>query len=801
MLARLASRCALSLIAATTFSSLAPAAADEDFAVASYLRAHCQDCHTGDTAEHGVRLDNLSAQADDPAEFRRWERVLKQLRRGAMPPKDAPQPPRAATTATVAQITTLLDAASARRRAEGRAVLRRLNRVEYENTVRDLFAVDVRVKEILPEDTIAHGFDNVGAALNISPVLMERYLEAADVVISAASVAVPPSQVPPGRGQPIAVRKQESYSLLESLPSWFLPSVYPRDKSVVLFQPDSSATALDKFRAPAPGLYRFKIHASAYQSKTSLPMLVLAGSFRSVSGSAEQLGYFDVPPGKPSTIEVEARLHARGETIKIVPADLLKVYLKRDIMPTYLGPGLEIHSVEVDGPLPEVSPPAAFQQLFGGVDPTKGTLADAEVILRRLLPRAFRRPTTDEDLAPLLKLVEAELAAGRTFETALRGGIKGVLCSPHFLYFRERPGPLDDHALATRLSYFFWSTAPDAELTRLADAGKLHEPAVLRTQAERLLADPRAAAFTANFTGQWLSLRDIDSNMPDAQLYPEYDELLKWSMVEETRAFFNELLHHDLSLLNFLDSDFAMINARLARHYGIDGVEGVAIRKVPLRPEHHRGGILTHASVLKVTANGTTTSPIVRGVWVLDRILGEPPSPPPPNVPAVEPDIRGATTIREQLTKHRATAACASCHKYIDPPGYALENYDVIGGRRDHYRALGVKPVAVTGLEPSVLKILQKPRWGHGLAVDAGDTLADGRSFADVEEFKQLLLAYPERFAENLARKLVIYATGQGVEYGDEAEIARLVEQSKRSGYGLKSLVLEITSSELFRNK
>lgn len=239
-----------------------------------------------------------------------------------------------------------------------------------------------------------------------------------------------------------------------------MPSVYPRDESVILFRPDASATALDKFRAPAPGLYRFEIQASAYQSETPLPMLVLAGSFRSISGRAKQLGYFDVPPGKSSTIQVEARLDALGETIKVVPADLLKVYLKRDIMPTYLGPGLEIHGIEIDGPLPEDSPPAAFRQLFGNLDPGKGTLADAEAILRRLLPRAFRRPTIDADLEPYLALVEQQLASGQTFESALRGGVKAVLCAPDFLYFRERPGPLDDHALATRLAYFFGARCP-----------------------------------------------------------------------------------------------------------------------------------------------------------------------------------------------------------------------------------------------------------------------------------------------------------------------------------------------------
>ena len=304
-----------------------------------------------------------------------------------------------------------------------------------------------------------------------------------------------------------------------------------------------------------------------------------------------------------------------------------------------------------------------------------------------MLPRAFRRPVREGEEKPFVALVAKSLGDG----AAVRGGaarraIKAVLSSPKFLYLREPAGPLDDYALASRLSYFLWSTMPDETLLALAAKGELHKPDVLRAQVERMLNHPKAQAFTENFTGQWLSLRDIDANTPDKVLYPEFEELLQWSAVRETQLFFEELLKQDLSVKNFIDSDFAMLNGRLAKHYGIPGVEGVAFRKVALKPEYHRGGVLTQASVLKVTANGTTTSPVVRGVWVLDRILGQPAPPPPANVPAIEPDIRGATTIREQLAKHRATENCAGCHSRIDPPGFALENYDVIGGWRERYR-------------------------------------------------------------------------------------------------------------------
>ena len=353
-----------------------------------------------------------------------------------------------------------------------------------------------------------------------------------------------------------------------------------------------------------------------------------------------------------------------------------------------------------------------------------------------------------------------------------------ALCSPRFLFLKERPGKLDDFALASRLSYFLWSSMPDEELLAAARRGGLSQPDVLRGQVERMLKSPRAAAFTENFLGQWLNLRQINFTTPDKQLYPEFDDFLEWSMVRETHLFFEELLGHDLSLLNLVDSDFTMLNERLARHYGIAGVEGLEFRKVALRPEHHRGGVLTQGSVLKVSANGTTTSPVVRGVWVLDRILGKPPKPPPADVPAVEPDIRGAITIREQLAKHRQVASCASCHKQIDPPGYALENYDAIGGWRERYRTLEGRP------DRSFLdKVVDGDgvAYGEGSAVEAGDILADGRKFADLAGLKKLLLEDPDQITRALTEKLVVYATGHGLEYGDRDVVEQIVARTARA--------------------
>ena len=316
-----------------------------------------------------------------------------------------------------------------------------------------------------------------------------------------------------------------------------------------------------------------------------------------------------------------------------------------------------------------------------------------------------------------------------------------------------------------------------------------------------MLQDPKARAFTENFTGQWLSLRDINATTPDKLLYPEFEELLQWSSLRETHLFFDELLKENLSVRNVVDSDFAMLNGRLAEHYGIPDVYGVAFRKVALRPEYHRGGVLTQASILKVTANGSTTSPVLRGVWVLDRITGQPVPPPPPNVPAVEPDIRGATTIREQLAKHRATENCNSCHSRIDPPGFALENYDVIGGWRDRYRVVAERKDWVRNRVGPLAKYLAAWQYGHGPPIEAGDTLPDGRAFSDIDELKQMLLTDPEQIARCLTEKLVTYSTGQPVGFSDQEDVDQILAEAKASDYGLRSLVHAVVASDLFQKK
>jgi len=756
----------------------------------AFLQKHCTDCHDAETQKGKVRLDNLAADFTAPASAELWGRVFTQLERREMPPKKKAQPSDAEREAMLHWLGPQLRAAvAARQQAEGRVALRRLNRVEYQRTMHDLLGIEVNLMELLPEDGSAHGFDKVSSALTLSPVQVEKYLEAADVALDAAIGIGPKPQF-----------VQQRFAATNLLAGWDGKSHRPLpDGGIALFNSGYSPTELRKFRAPAPGRYRIRISANGFQTDGKPATFRVYGGSFGVGGKTKLLGHFEVPADQPTVVEMVERLDGRGDTLKVISYGTIPWQNKAE---EYTGPGFAVQWIEVEGPLDAKDwPPAPRRQLLGDADLERGTFADAERILKQFAPRAFRRPVSEADLAPYLALVRERLDKGVKFGDALRVGLKAILVSPRFLMLDEQPGKLDGHALAARLSYFLWSTMPDAELLAAAAKGDLTKPAVLRAQTERLLKHPKARSFTEDFTGQWLALRNIEFTTPDARLYPEFDELLQVSMLRETHAFFDELLTKDLSVLNFVESDFAMLNSRLAKHYGIPDVNGLEIRRVALRPEWHRGGVMTHASVLKVSANGTTTSPVLRGVWLLDRILGRPAPPPPPNVPAVEPDIRAAKSIREQLAKHREVESCAGCHARIDPLGFALESYDVIGGWRERYR-ISPAPNQRNGVEWFTLNVNQRDlRLALGPKVDPGDTLADGRQFRDLAELKRLLLADPDSLARGLAEKLLIYASGHGLEFTDEVVLTDLVRKARAQKYGLRALIHEVVGSPTFQSK
>jgi len=741
------------------------------------FQKYCFECHSEKKAKGGLRLDMLDADFRSPKSAAAWKLVAERVSNQNMPPEGKPQLAKDELERLRSWIATGQAAAdAAQQRTEGRAMTRRLSRTEYVNTIRDLLVVDVPLQDLLPEDLpAADGFENDGAVLRLSSVLIERYMEAADIALKAA-LHVGPKPAPTKAR--FSYKDERSFKLAK-----MDKKVAELENAVVLLL--EKTIGLAQFKAPMAARYRFRVSAYAYQHNGK-PMVM------AVHTGAHLLGHYTVPADKAAVVEFTVSLEA-GQSIHLAPDAL-----KKERGKGALQPGLAVEWVEVEGPLFETWPPESYQRLLGKVDLKTATLADAEQVLRPFVARAFRRPVTEDLLRPYREIVRQRLAKGQRFEEALEVALKAVLCSSHFLFLEGPPGRLDDFALASRLSYFLWSTMPDAELFERAGKGDLHTPAVLRAQVERLLRDPKAAAFCESFLDQWLELRLIDANVPDKTLYPEFGELLRASMLQETRLFFGEILANDLTVLNIVDSDFAMLNEPLAQLYGIPGVEGTDFRKVPLPEGSHRGGVLTQASILKVTANGLVTSPVTRGVWVMKNILGQPVPAPPADVPAIEPDTRGAVTIRAQLAKHRQVEACATCHRKIDPLGFALESYDVMGRWREKYRVAGV---GKKGEKVDVRVGGRLVQYHMGPKVEPGDVLPDGRPYKDIEEFKKLLRADPDTIARCVTQKLVIYATGNDIRPADHAAIDALVGRVRDKNYGLRALVHEVVQSDLFLKK
>jgi mono/diheme cytochrome c family protein len=784
--------------------------------VRPFLAKHCFECHGPKAAKKRLRLDLLPPEFSTKEQIARWQEVLEKVRDGEMPPEDKPRPPQEASKQVLDWVQgALLAADRAAQKKDGRVVLRRLNRIEYQNTLRDLLKIDVELKDLLPEDESADGFDNIAEALHISPGLMERYLQAAEAALDAAIVHEPK--------RPPLLQKRYNYKDAGIKNG----NVVTRDDGVVFFFDVTGATVLKGFSVPSDGNYRVRISAQAFQSDKPMRMGVFGGNFVQRTGAKYLINHFDVAADKPTVAEFVQRMKT-GEGLHIIPADLRRPPNSTDFA-KYKGPGLLVQWVEVEGPLLDAWPPESHRRLFGNLPfapvanastapKTKGgpkkkgavvekpppafavtsatPIEDAERILRDFMPKAFRRPVTDDDVKPYLALVRGQLDQKADFEESVRVGLKATLCSPEFLFLKENSGRLNPHALACRLSYFLWSSMPDAELLALAKTDELAKPEVVRAQVERMLRDPKSANFTADFLGQWLDLRLIDFTTPDKVLYPDFDALLKVSMLKETELFFEEVLKNDLSLLSFVDSDFTFLNERLAVHYGVQGVIGQEFRKVKLPAGSVRGGVLTQASVLKVTANGTNSSPVIRGNWVLKNILGKPTPPPPPNVPAVEPDIRGTTTIRDQLAKHRQLASCAGCHNKIDPPGFALECFDPIGNLRDYYRIMGDN-----GKRVDLYVKGAHVRYKQGAPVDSSGAMPDGKRFKNIAEFKRVLLEDKDQIARCLTEKLITYSTGGRMRPADRQAVDEIVVAIHDKNYGLRSLIHEIAQRPIFLNK
>jgi hypothetical protein len=525
------------------------------------------------------------------------------------------------------------------------------------------------------------------------------------------------------------------------------------------------------------------------------------------------IGMFEAPPGTPEVFELEAFLE-KGAMVKLdcmrLPSPMVPAmpHTIQKIEPDGY-PGVAFHWLEVEGPIIEEWPPASYRALFGDVPfkqegrhvvaLSEQPLKDAGELLAGFMERVYRRPVEKAEFDRFYRYAKQLLKEEETFTEAMIATYSAVLASPEFLFHCGQPGELDDFALAERLSFFLGESMPDETLRELAKSGKLRDPETLRKQVDRLLTKPESRRFVREFLNSWLKLDEINDTDPDRELYPEYagDWWLVNSMVEESRLYFADLVASNQPARNVIDADYTFLDERLARHYGIPGVHGPSFQRKTLPKKSPYGGILTQASVLKVTANGTVTSPVLRGVYVMERLLGDPPSPPPPSVPAVEPDIRGAETIRELLAKHREDASCASCHDKIDPPGFALESFDVMGRWRDNYRSLAEGSERVEGVGRSGNEFV------HYIAkeVDASGKTSEGVKFADILEYKQTLLNDEEAIARNLTEQLLVYATGAPVGFADRDKVAAILEKSRKSDYGVRTLIHEIVQSPLFLRK
>jgi hypothetical protein len=789
-------------------------AADAPKDIRLFLEQHCFDCHGAGENNGGLDLERLGRDLTDAATFARWVQVFDRVNKGEMPPaevEDRPQPKK---------LTTFRDALSLRLEKTHAAmkgtVLRRLNRREYENTMNDLFGTNLKLENMLPEDGRSHEFNVVGESLAVSMTHLERYLEAAGLVFDAAIAKTTEARKP--RLIDCHFRDSEVQRAVGKSARRL------KDGALVRFSSSGlSSGHLREGRTPRPGMYRVRVTGYAYQSNKPVAVSI-SGTSYAAGSETPLIGFASFPPGKPTTVEMDAWLE-RNYMLRINPYGIFdpehwkRINAGKSIH-DHNGPGFAFLSATIEGPLVKEFPSRGHKLILGNIDRreieprnprdkqrssykpkfeivSQNESSDAAKAIKRLAACAFRRPVTNDDLAPYLALFKKERENKEHFEGALRTVFTALFSSPHFLYLRENPGRLDDLALANRLSLFLARTLPDQERLRPAYQGKVTRgPVSLRRETERLLKEEGFDRFLTDFTESWLDLRDMDFTTPDKKLYPEFDRYLQLFMVMETEAFLRELIESNLPVTNVVQSDFAMLNERLAEHYGVPGVTGIGIRKVKLPAGTPRGGFLSQGSVLKVTANGTSTSPVLRGVWVMERILGVTPTPPPPGIPGVEPDIRGAETLRELLAKHRSLESCRGCHAKFDPLGFALESFNPIGGYRAHYRSLNPRAPRIDRRAKG-----RQVNYRQGPVVDASGQFEDGVAFADFMAFQSHLASQPENLTRALVRKLLTFATGRELGFSDRAEVERIVRQSARNGHRVRDLIHLVVGSRIFQSK
>ncbi len=845
----------------------ADAKADETI-FQNFLEKRCLDCHDEDTKKGDLSLEALGHEITE-ASAEHWLKALEQIERGYMPPAKKKQPAPDERRSAAIDLEKRLVEYHQKSDSAKPAMLRRLNRKEYLNTIRDLFRMEMGSFDPtseFPDDNRTHGFSTDGEKLVTSSFLLRRYLEAAEGVVERAIQFGPKPETRHWDLLPPFDRTTKSHIYAEA-------DHFKKKKQAQPYQTFVTRTRgaikagyhpVDELRVGVPesGWYKIRIKAAGKfryadmdpskfahfppVSDVSEPirLSLFTGTLQGIdpenkealdfAATHEQsgerlLGTWDLPDDDEEWLECRVwldrgdfpklaypngpsnsnnRLYRYFRESKHVLLDKEKLARFEKEAPSDWGiflwfesPRIQVSKIEIDGPLNDLWPPASHQVVLGDIPYKK---EDAEKIILKFASRAWRRPAVAEEVAPIVKLVRAAEQGGMAPEAALQEGIKAILCSPEFLYREEKSDTLSRNEIASRLAYFLWASMPDEHLLKRSAESDFDQAKILRQEAMRLLNDARSDAFVDEFLDGWLGLNKLGTMAPDINKFAAYyRDDLEPAMRTETRLFFRHLLNTNGSIDRLLDSDYSFLNKELAQLYGIDpkvvasaqGKKVEGLRQQDFRQDvdgrapsltfarvklndARRGGVLGQASVLTLSANGVDTSPVIRGVWLLENILGAPPSPPPPSVKVPEPDTRGTTTIRERLQKHRESPSCHSCHQHMDPPGFALENFDAIGRWRGHYMTAKQKP----------------------LVIDASGEYGKVK-FKDVVGFKAELLNHRDQFARCLVEKLLVHALGRELEVTDRPHIRKIVETAARDGYRLRDLVLLCVESEIFRRK
>lgn len=791
-----------------------------------FLQKYCLDCHNANKAAGGLTLEGYQSEAHARKDRKTWATVEHVLAASAMPPKKKAQPTKEEKEFVIAWIESALTRIDCTGPKDpGRVTIRRLNRAEYNNTIRDLCGVDLKPADEFPADDVGYGFDNIGDVLSLQPILLEKYLASADKVLTAALKIeeVPKSSLQVFSAQNINVIPRSAKS---------------PDPVKIVFQ-SAGQGFLEKFNFPVEGDYVLRFQGWGSKVGDEYPKVAIR-----VDGKDIKTFTVDPESGKSAGFKLTdqvmtalknesvpesvltklnplkknkpfAQADFEKEIDKLLTADETKQF--RHVIMNHAGKsrifeatahfnggekqvrvaftnafedkqnkksrefGLE--RIEIEGPSNPVPPPDSASVkllLIARPGAAINARAAAEKVLTKFACRAYRRPVKQDEISRLMKLFDVATKQGDPFEKAIQLPMKAVLVSPHFLYRIEddpkNPNEvrtLNDFEFATRLSYFLWSTMPDEELYTRAEAGDLRKPGVLETQVKRMLKDPKSRALSENFASQWLQLRNLTTIAPDAGYYPAWDEKLRAAMAHEAEAFFEYIVKNDRSILEFLDADYTFVNDRLAKHYGIASVTGSDFRQVKL-PDNRRGGIVTMASTLTVTSNPTRTSPVKRGKWILENILGTPPPPPAPDVPELPPTGQLKGTLRQQMEQHRANPSCATCHSRLDPLGFGLENFDGIGAWRTQ---------------------------DNKQAIDSSGVLPGGEKFSGPAELRKVLLGKADLFRQCLAEKLLTFALGRGLEYYDKCALDEIVNAAKTDKDTFSSLVLAIVKSDPFQKR